>query len=63
MTGSDRWPPVPRDRILHGWRCTRSEPVTESVVTLPTGQARVVRTCGECGGTDETHDYDLLQPY
>jgi ribosomal protein L44E len=40
------------DRVRHSWRCVRRGPLVEVVRTDPTGRARVVSMCQECGHDD-----------
>jgi hypothetical protein len=49
------WPaPATRkgSRIVHSWRCARTDPIVETVRRTVSGQARVCFQCVGCGGTD-----------
>lgn len=46
------WPPRPATRIRHSWKCTRRGATIETVRTDPTGRARIVEQCTECGHDD-----------
>jgi hypothetical protein len=48
------WPPRPATRIRHSWRSTRHGATIETVRTDPTGLARIVEQCQECGCDDLT---------
>jgi hypothetical protein len=52
MTESTIWPPIPADRVRHGWRCTRNGPIEETIRYASPGQPVIVSCCQECDGTD-----------
>ena len=52
MTAATMQGDRPPSRVRHTWRCVRRGPTVEVVRTDPTGRARVVAMCQECGGTD-----------
>jgi hypothetical protein len=45
-------PPRPVSRIRHGWRCTRTGDLIETVKQDVRGHSHVVEQCTECGDDD-----------
>jgi len=52
MTATSMLPDKPPSRVRHSWRCVKRGPLVETVRTDPTGRARVVEQCQECGHDD-----------
>ena len=46
------WPPQPINRIRHGWRCTSTGPVVETIRADTAGRPHVVLMSVECDGHD-----------